>query len=206
MTHSRDSLTILRKPLSDGGQMEIRRAVPGDAPALAKVVIDAWRSAYRGFVPDAHLDSMDYEERAQRFRDSLTRNAQETYLAEENGQALGVLTLGTCRDADVDQDSTGEIWGIYLAPGHWRKGHGTSLCRFGEQFLKARGYRISTMWVFASNDSARRFYESMGYAPDGAARTITPGAPLEVVRYRRTLTDPESEHDCGLARNKPRPE
>jgi RimJ/RimL family protein N-acetyltransferase len=183
--------------------MEIRRAVPGDAPALARVVIDAWRSAYRGLVPDAHLDALDYDERAQRFRDSLARNTQQTYLAEEAGETFGILTLGACRDADVDQEMTGEIWGLYLAPSHWRMGHGTSLARFGEQFLKAHGYRMSTMWVFAGNQAARRFYEAMGYVPDGAARTITAGTLLEVVRYRRTLSDPESEHDCGLARSKP---
>jgi len=183
--------------------MEIRRAVPEDASDLARIVIDAWRAAYRGLVPDAHLDGLEYEARAQRFRDVLSRNAQETYLAEEHGQAIGLLTLGTCRDEDVDRDSTGEIWGIYLAPGHWRKGHGTALCRFGEQLLKARGFRVSTIWVFAGNDSARGFYEAMGYAPDGTARTITRGIPLQLVRYRRTLCNPDCEHGGGLARNRP---
>jgi ribosomal protein S18 acetylase RimI-like enzyme len=171
--------------------MEIRRATPEDAVALAKVHIDSWRSAYLGLVPDSHLDSLDYERRAQRFRESLAQSAEESYIAEREGEVLGFLTLGVCRDTDVDQETTGEIWGIYLAPGHWRKGIGTLLCRYGERILKARGYRIATLWVFAGNNQARRFYEAMGFKADGASRTLNPGAPLEAVRYRKELRDDE---------------
>lgn len=46
--------------------MNIRRATAGDAVALANVHIDFWRSAYRGLVPDSHLDSLDYDRRAAR--------------------------------------------------------------------------------------------------------------------------------------------
>jgi ribosomal protein S18 acetylase RimI-like enzyme len=171
--------------------MEIRRATPEDAIALAEVHIDSWRSAYRGLVPDSHLDSLDYERRAQRFRESLAQNAEESYIAEQEGEVLGFLTLGVCRDTDVDQEKTGEIWGIYLAPEHWRKGIGTLLCRYGERILKARDYRIATLWVFAGNDQARRFYEAMGFKADGASRTLNPGTPLEAVRYRKELRDDE---------------
>ena len=171
--------------------MEIRRATSDDAVALARVQIDSWRVAYRGLVPDSHLDSLDYELRAQRFREPPAQFAEERYLAEQNGEVLGFLTLGECRDGDVDPKTCGEIWAIYLEPGHWRKGIGTSLCRYGERILKARGYRSAMLWVFAGNDQARRFYEAMGFRPDGASKTLNPGAPLEAVRYRKELEDAE---------------
>ena len=60
--------------------MDIRPATPADANALAKLHIDSWRAAYRGLVPDPHLASLDYDRRAQRFRESLSRHAEETYL------------------------------------------------------------------------------------------------------------------------------
>ncbi len=173
--------------------MNIRRATADDADAIARLHIDSWRSAYRGLVPDAHLDGLDCERRARRFRESLAENAEETYLAERDGEILGFLTLGACRDADVDRKATGEIWGIYLAPEHWRKGIGTALCRYGERLLEARGYRVTTLWVFAGNPQARRFYEAMGFEADGATTTHEPGAPLEAVRYRKELDD--AEHD-----------
>lgn len=177
--------------------MEIRRATSDDAAALARVHIDSWRSAYRGLVHDSHLEGLDYERRAQRFRESLARNAEETYLAEEAGEVLGFLTLGGCRDTDADQKTTGEIWGIYLAPRQWRKGIGTVLCRYAERILTGRGYRSATLWVFAGNDQGRRFYEAMGYRADGATRMLSPGAPLEAFRYRRELGHAEGPAPAG---------
>ena len=113
--------------------MHIRRATPADAQALAQLHIDAWRAAYRGLVPDAFLATLDAARRAERFRTSLAEGSEETFAAEVDGQILGFLTVGACRDADVDPDETGEIWGIYLAPEHWRRGVGRALCRYGEE-------------------------------------------------------------------------
>ena len=39
--------------------LRIRRGTPDDAPAIASVRVDTWRSAYRGLVPDALLDGLD---------------------------------------------------------------------------------------------------------------------------------------------------
>ena len=50
--------------------------------------------------------------------------------------------------------------------------------------------RLASLWVFAGNEQARRFYEAMGYSPDGASRMLVPGPPLEAVRYRKGLPDP----------------
>lgn len=163
--------------------------MPDDALPLAIVHVDAWRSAYHGFVPASFLDGLDYQQRAVRFRESLASHAEETYLAEGDGEILGFLTVGPCRDEDVDREVTGEIWGIYLAPQYWRKGIGTVLCRYGEQLLRSRGYRQAVLWVFADNAKARRFYEAMGFAADGASKVLHPGEPLPAVRYRKGLED-----------------
>ncbi len=169
--------------------MNIRPATPADAAALARVHIDAWRAAYRGLVPDTYLAALDYERRAERFREALAAHAEETYLVEQNGAVAGFMTLGPCRDADLDPGATGEIWGIYLAPEHWRKGIGRFLFRQGEQMLKARGYVQITLWVFEGNAQARRFYEALGFQADGASKTLNPGAPLQAIRYRKKLDD-----------------
>ena len=91
--------------------MNIRRAQESDAPFLAKVHIDAWHAAYRGLVPDSFLQCFTYQSRAERFRQSLATGSEETYLVEENGKVMGFLTLGACRDSDLNVDCTGEIWG-----------------------------------------------------------------------------------------------
>jgi ribosomal protein S18 acetylase RimI-like enzyme len=177
--------------------MNLRRATPDDAEALAKVHIDSWRAAYRGLVPDSHLDSLDYGRRAARFRESLSANAEETYLLERNGEVLGFLTLGACRDSDVDPKTTGEIWGIYLAPKHWRKGIGSFLSRRGEQMLESRGYTHAVLWVFEGNPQARRFYEAMGFETDGATKLLNLGVPLKAIRYRKSLENTEPSGDSS---------
>ncbi len=172
--------------------MKIRWATPDDADALGKVHIDSWRSAYRGLFLDSVLDKLDYAARAQGFRKALTEHSEETYLAEENGEVLGFLTVGDSRDEDVDRQEAGEIWGIYLAPVHWRKGIGHSLCQYAEDLLRSRGRTVATLWVFKDNQQARRFYEAMGFQPDGASKTLHPaGAPLEAIRYRKELGNAE---------------
>jgi len=167
--------------------MKIRRATTDDAGSLARLHVDAWRAAYRGLVPDERLANLSYARSAERFRRSLAEGAEETYVAGKTGEAVGFVTLGACHDADVDQETTGEICCIYLAPTHWRKGLGTLLCRFAEETLRTRGYRTVTLWVFAGNARGTCFYEAMGYVPDGATKVLDVGAPLEVVRYRRAL-------------------
>lgn len=174
--------------------MKIRQATPNDAEEIAKVHIDSWREAYRGLVPDAHLDSMDYVSRAERIRQSLAANSEETYVAECAGHITGFITLGACRDADFPQDETGEIWGIYIAPDYRRKGIGSHLCKLADAQLRSRGYLISILWVFKDNQRACQFYETMGFAPDGATKMVNLGKELEAIRYRKELNEAEQSH------------
>ena len=112
-------------------------------------------------------------------------------MAEHDGQIVGFLTLGDCRDSDVNQQTTGEIWGIYLSPEYWRKGIGRFLSEQGEAMLVSRGRSFATLWVLEANDQTRRFYEAMGFETDGATKQLNLGAPLTAVRYRKKLKDAE---------------
>ncbi len=152
---------------------------------MAAVHIDAWRAAYRGLVPDSFLATLDHDRRTARFREFLKREAGNTYIIESDNEPVGHLTVGPCRDADLDARTVGEIWGIYLSPAHWRRGIGTQVCRRAERMLRTRGFGPIVLWVFEGNASARSFYEAMGYTPDGAAKTIEVGASLPAVRYRK---------------------
>jgi len=93
-----------------------------DDPALAKAHVASWQWAYAGIVPESHLQGFTVERAIERFRQSLASDAEETYVAERDGQVIGFLTLGDCRDPDADKEITGEIWGISLSPEYWRKG------------------------------------------------------------------------------------
>lgn len=177
---------------SDQGEeiiISLRRATPDDAPALARVHVASWQAAYRGIVPDHFLDKLDVEGRTGRFRQSLSEGLQETYIAESDAEVLGFLTLGNCRDSDIDHTNTGEIWGIYLAPEQWRKGVGRFLTERAESMLASRGFSHAVLWVLERNSQARLFYEAMGFAVDGAIKEVKFGIPLTAVRYRKRLPD-----------------
>ncbi len=171
--------------------MNIRPATVDDASALARVHVDSWRAAYRGLVPESRLQGFDYHWRTERFRQSLATEAEETYVALVDEQIVGFLTIGAARDWDVDRQRTGEIWGIYLAPTHWRQGIGRQLADEAETMLRSRGYQDIILWVLEGNHAARRFYEALGFRLDGESKLVDLGAPLKAVRYRKTISKEE---------------
>jgi ribosomal protein S18 acetylase RimI-like enzyme len=165
----------------------LRRAAPADAAELARIHVAAWQKAYRGIVPDSTLEQFTVEGRTERFRKFLAEDSSETYLAEHDSRAVGFLTLGPCRDQDVQHDTTGEIWGMYILPECWRQGFGKYLCQQGQSLLASRGFKIVTLWVLEANDQARAFYQAMGFAADGATKQLPLGIPLTAIRYRKKL-------------------
>jgi GNAT superfamily N-acetyltransferase len=167
--------------------MNIRRAQPEDARELAQVHVDSWQAAYRGVVPDSFLQSFTYQRREDAFRKALLAGQEETYLLEEDDRPVAILTIGASRDADLDAGRVGELWGIYITPDRWRRGIGTGLVREAERMLRSRGYSEIVLWVLEGNADARRFYEAMGFAPDGASKIVQLGVPLKAVRYKKAL-------------------
>ena len=167
--------------------MDIRPARVEDAPALARVHVDSWRAAYHGLVPDSSLEGFTYEWREGCFREALATGAEETYVIGRDGEIVALLTIGAARDPDLDARRTGEIWGIYISPDHWRRGIGSRLAEEAERILRSRGYEDAVLWVLEANQQARRFYEAMGFSPDGQSKDIDWGTVLKAVRYAKAL-------------------
>jgi ribosomal protein S18 acetylase RimI-like enzyme len=59
-------------------------------------------------------------------------------------------------------------WVNYLAvsPAHQRRGHASTLMRWGEQALQARGCPKINLQVRSSNAAVIAFYKSLGYGDD----------------------------------------
>ncbi len=89
--------------------MDIRRATANDALGVATIHSDAWRAAYKGLVPDAHLEKMSVDRSAARHREALAAGGLEVYLGWEGREAVGFVGIGACRDEDLGSKSTGEI-------------------------------------------------------------------------------------------------
>ncbi len=113
-------------------------------------------------------------------------------MIERSEEIVAVLTIGAARDPDLDARRTGEIWGIYISPDHWRRGIGSRLAEEAERMLRSRGYEGAVLWVLEANQRARRFYEAMGFSPDGQSKDIDWGTVLGAVRYAKALRPVET--------------
>lgn len=167
--------------------MNFRQARAIDAPKLAQVHVDSWHAAYKGLVPDAFLRGFTYQRREEAFRLALESKSEETYLIEENDRAIGILTIGASRDADLDPRICGEIWGIYISPDYWRRGIGMKLIQEAERILQGRGFQKIVLWVLEGNTTAISFYEAVGYHRNGAIKKVDLGVSLNVVRYTKLI-------------------
>jgi hypothetical protein len=67
--------------------ISVRRAVAGDARAIAEVQVAGWEAAYRGLVPDAFLDAFTVEVRTARWVELLEQGSV-TYVTD-GGFLLG---------------------------------------------------------------------------------------------------------------------
>jgi ribosomal protein S18 acetylase RimI-like enzyme len=120
------------------------------------------------FVPDDFLRAISIEERGAAWEKSLGAGESFTWVAENGDTALGWISAGRSRHADA-RESTGEIWAVYVHPGHWSKGVGRALCATAEDELRTQGFTDVTLWVLKDNERALRFYISGGFLHDDCA-------------------------------------
>jgi ribosomal protein S18 acetylase RimI-like enzyme len=167
--------------------MLVRTANAADAQMIAQIHVETWRAAYRGQISDAVLDAQSVERRAAFWRERLTQARGSVFVAED-GSVIGFCDLFPSRDKDAGQ-AVGEIVAIYILCQHWRKGAGRALCDHALAEAQRRGYKVVTLWSLASNSSARRFYEAMGFSLDGVTKTekASDGSELHEVRFHKRV-------------------
>jgi GNAT superfamily N-acetyltransferase len=167
--------------------VQIQRATASEAPGIARVHVRSWQSAYRGQIPDDVLDSLDESKRAARWFELIPQHGHVVHVAVHNGTVVGFSSLIRSRDPDTAAD-TGEIAAIYVDPEHWRSGVGQALLDASLDVARSTGYRVITLWVLASNLIGRRFYERLGFAPDGETKVdVRANYSLHEMRYRHEL-------------------
>lgn len=72
--------------------VEVRRAVPEDARAIAAVHVGAWQVAYRGLMADELLDGLSVAQREEVWREALAGGGSPAvYVAVDSGSAARVL-------------------------------------------------------------------------------------------------------------------
>ena len=120
--------------------MTVRRAGPGDGEAIARIQLEARRTAMP-YLREAHTDEETYGFFAGVVADG------EAYLAEVAGEIVGFAALG---DDWLEH--------LYVDPAWQGRGAGDLLLATAKE-ARPRGFRL---YVFQRNAAARRFYEARG--------------------------------------------
>jgi ribosomal protein S18 acetylase RimI-like enzyme len=150
---------------------KLRPATVADAREIAEVHVEGWRWAYRGLLPEAFLDGLSVDERTEMWRMGL-RGRDPRWgcfvAAAEDGRIVGFVGFGPPEDASTALgEDAGEVYAIYLLHEAQGTGVGRALFQEARGALRAAGYRWAFLWVLASNELARRFYEAAGWRWDG---------------------------------------
>lgn len=164
----------------------IRYAKISDSKILGEIHAKSWKVAYKNIIPDEFLDNISIEDRSKFFEKSLTEGWEEDAIIYKNSLPIGMICIGKCRDIDLD-NSSGEIWGIYVLPDYFNLGIGSSLMTWGINELKDRGYSKIILWVLEKNHNAIKFYEKHGFKFDGTIKEIYLGKSLMECRFVKKL-------------------
>ncbi len=149
----------------------IRRAVAGDAPALASVAAATFPLACPPHTTDAaKADFIATHLSEARFRGYLADPARDLFIAEQDGAPTGYTMLVTGEPTDPDVVSaistrpTAELSKVYVLPAAHGGGVASRLVAASLDAARARGAAGVWLGVNQENGRANRFYEKSGFA------------------------------------------
>jgi chorismate mutase/GNAT superfamily N-acetyltransferase len=167
---------------TEAGEVLLRPAEPDEAEALADLHTAARAAAVPAMPATVHTP-----EETRVWMRGRVGSSHEVWVAERDGAPVGYAALS----------AEGEHWldDLYVAPGFTGVGIGSALLELAKA-VRPEGFAL---WVFASNEGARRFYRRHGLleleetdgsgneerAPD--LRMVWPGS--DPVRYLRGQVD-----------------
>lgn len=159
--------------------ISIRRARAADASALVEIYRDAWRLAYRGIIPQLHLETM-IQRRGPEWWRSAARSGEGLLVLDVGGNVAGYATHGTARSKGPYR---GEIYELYLAPSYQGMGLGEHVFEACRHRLDQRRLPGLIVWALVENTAATSFYWRRGGRPIASAFDRIGGAKLEKVAF-----------------------
>lgn len=164
----------------------LRTAGADDLAAMADVFVHAWRSGYRGIVPDTVIDAMETSGVARDLAVGLDDARLTTVVAvDTDGTPVGFTRFGE----DAEHADGSYLAALYVHPAAGGLGIGRVLLHHALDAMPGRDVRL---WVFEANARARDVYERAGFRLEGPRRTDPRWRTPQVLMRRP-------------ARNRPRP-
>jgi len=164
-------------------RITFRTALPSDSARVAELHAASWRSAYRGFLSDAYLDTDIVAERAQVWQARLVPPSERQYvlLAEEEHNLIGFA----CVLLDEEPAWGACLDNLHVRPSLIGQGLGGALLTQALRWVAQTepGWPMH-LWVLAGNTAARRFYvRHGGELVEHATKHLPDGSMPPVCRY-----------------------
>jgi ribosomal protein S18 acetylase RimI-like enzyme len=139
--------------------IEIRRAKPSDAVAVAETHDEAWRAAYQGIIPGLELDKL-INRRGPDWWDSAIRKGSRIAILAFGDKVAGYANYGRNRARSLFYD--GEVYELYLRPEYQGLGFGRRLFTSARRDLGQSGLKSLVIWALSDNEPAVEFYKALG--------------------------------------------
>jgi GNAT superfamily N-acetyltransferase len=122
--------------------------------------------------PQAFVATFEEEEA---FDEALWRERMkrsERLVAELDGKAIGVVSIGQAREEGEDAEHVGELFGLWVAPEHRGTGVATLLVEEGADEARRHGSTHLVYWVGTENGRAVAFASGIGFRPTDYRRPM----------------------------------
>ncbi|MNG71440.1 Protease synthase and sporulation negative regulatory protein PAI 1 [compost metagenome] len=144
----------------------LRMARPADAPAIARLHVQVWRSTYQGLATPAAYAALDEPRRLAQWQEKLQQPGKaQVLLAESADQLVGFCLADAPSHPQFGEHA--EIKSLFVSDKHQRQGIGRRLLGAAASEMLMAGYRSIALGVVEGNDSAMRFYLALGGTPAG---------------------------------------
>lgn len=154
----------------------VRPAGTQDADAFAACHLACWKEAYSDLWGADRFEGIDPERMARQRRKEIASGEARHYLAELDGEVIGIAIAGPSRDEHPLAEQ--ELYAIYVRSAH--QGSGVA----GTLLAASLDGNPASLWVYRDNPRASAFYVHNGFIPDGEERTDSVGI-LEIRMIRR---------------------
>ncbi|MCQ8119024.1 GNAT family N-acetyltransferase [Methylomonas rosea] len=169
--------------------MSVRLATPLDAQAIGQIRVDAWRAAYRSFMPLDYLQTLDQAANLDELAERLSNPSPEfmVFVAEDQGDTAGFAIIGAPRYQTLAL--TVELWALNVSPAYWRRGLGKQLVEYAVAESCGLGFARIELWCINGNAPAEATYVACGFTSTGTERisSALTGHPLHEALYAKTL-------------------
>lgn len=142
----------------------IRLLEERDFSTVCKIVNDAWKTVYAGYVNEKLLNEQGCIDRESRMKKDFLSGRLSNFVYEYKGQPVALLSIG--ETADLDKTGAFELWRIYIQENYRNQGIGLQLLKFTEEEAARLGFHEILIWAFRQNYGAITFYKKYGYEFD----------------------------------------